>query len=353
MKITFPFGYVANISTARIKDDRRRLIDTFETEVREAAAEDAPVVARWRQTDYLDNKGEVISKYPYVDMHVVRFDGAFYKMAGRSARHPVVLKADMLVPAGVQKFHGNAGPMYIFPDAEYWDAKLQVSLGTWYEGSWGRQPTEADIVSRHRSGRAAKRKQAEELVDGLLAIDGTLYQRVPEPKFAVETLNDGELRAMVSTGQSHFWGQVGYNTIGLRDSSVRLANLRDAKALLKEFGKKRVSPYAIDIEILDDMLFVFDIARNERWRTMGAIVQELSDQLPTLAPEALMAWGRLRDVSGMREEKLADADLEGAMAHVDILKAHSEPKDERQRSLYAYLDELWDAAPISAEFALA
>lgn len=356
MKITFPYAYVANVSTAKVDDDRRAIVETFEVDVPEVSETDAPVVATWRETDALPRGGWTFERHPYIDMHVRHHEGRFYKMAGRRAGSDIVVTAGMLPPPGTVKFNGNPDVSAMYPSGGTDDHKAQSALYLWYGGRWGRQPTEGDITRRRKSDMAARAVSARELADGLVVVGGVVYQRVAEPKLVLVHDYATEWSARVVLGEAGFSGRFDRTDIGFGNDHIEILNLAEAGTALAGFtdgGPNSLRPYATDIRILDDRPFVFDSARNSLWRAAGAVVADLATDLRSMAPVDLTAWGKLRDFAEAREESLTETDFEAAMTHVEVLRLNLDPKNTVLADLFDALDRLWEAAPISGETAFA
>lgn len=363
--IRFPFAYKADVATARGYFEGRILVDIVDVDVPTMTSSDCPVVMTWRTDhnyrtpfNHIDkNEGELLS---------LRYrDGKFYAPVKSYPDVGQQLEVQHLPTRGIHDYgaQGSGALAHLYDRYALGGEERFLALAGWFDGKFRRQPVEGDILRRSKSDRAARREEAHDIARRLAVIDSVVHFEVAEPKFVVGTCHfnrrpdmptDTRSAPLISIfyEEARFGARLthfGRRTFDAKPES-RAVSMRELDTLLDEYRAEQV-PVLLDfddLEVDDDLDFLFDAEANKRWRLIGDFVSRFSTDIQSMPDTEVLAWLRLRAVASLRENKVTHEALDAAYDDLIALWSTIDNKDRYRAQALALL-EWWDEAPISID----
>jgi hypothetical protein len=254
-----------------------------EVDIPVTTSSDAPVVATVADTDGSGSNNCVFR----------HFNGGFFRSTND------VLTIDDIVSGKIASRHlGYLGQRPSRADEliGQWNAALGVKAGVVIGGEnvrdWGR-----DSIEEFKT-------TVENSVRGFLAIDGTIWQRCPEPRLAVETTYSNPRPSVVVTpiDDERRWNNASakprspyeatYFHNPLWQSFFRLDDLEKAEDWLRSRGVVFTTPFAIDVA--DASVFKFDRAEDIVHRIAAAFLKGVVPELISQSDRFVDAWKSVR-----------------------------------------------------------
>lgn len=312
MKIKLPFIYSSEVVIGRkVNAQTMNFLGVVEADIPEVSSFEAPVAIHWNETNSANR-----------EHHARLIGGNFYVPASKLQRDAHKFPASKL-----------ADPSMLDDETAWGIAKIleyPIGRSDWqdirkFTGPRAEPPRTSDIKKTLSSTEERQRANAEEVANGLVSIDGLLYQRVQEPVIAVSNhvyKGAPEVTVFIYHGKRSYGSPIDLEeSINVFDplntKFFALTDHSEALEAAQSFGVNVRNEIDGEVDIVIPSAITFDPQFDAAVRTAEYAVEGLKARIGLFDRDTIECWMDIREKvrqwlqNGDREiiEELASDDL--------------------------------------------